>query len=99
MRQKIINRLDLPFSSARWKLCASPLDQVVKVTLRMFERVRIGFFALAPNVEIGVKARFKRQHFDIEFLFDQQTQRAFGSARPRCVWIEIDDNILRKSPQ
>ncbi len=94
VREKIVQRLDLAFSSTGRKLCASALNQVIKIALRMFEGVGISIFPFAANVEVGIESGFERENFDVEFFFDQEAQGALGGSGSGGVRIEIDDDIF-----
>ena len=53
-----------------------PLDQIIEIFLRIFQRIGISFFSFAPDVEIGIESLLKREHFDLKLFFHQQAQRA-----------------------
>ncbi len=99
MRQQIIQRLHFALSTANGELVLGALDQVIEITLRVFERLAVSIFTFAADEEIRVEAGFQSQHFDLEFFFDQKTQGALGGLGTGGVGIEIHDNVLAEAAQ
>ena len=54
--QEIIYCLNFAFCAADWKLSARPLDQVVKISLRVLEGFGVSVFALAADKQIRIQA-------------------------------------------
>ena len=87
------------FGAADRELRAGPLDEVVEIFLRVAERFAVGVFAFAADVEIGIESLLERQHFDLEFFFDQQADGALGGFGSGGVGIEIHDYILAEASE
>ena len=78
-----------------WKLRARPIDQIVKIFLGVLERRAIGLFAVTADEEIGVESGLEREHFNVEFFFDQQSERALGGSGPGSIGVEVEQVLVR----
>ena len=56
VRQEVIDGFDLVLRVLRRKLCPSPVNQIVKIFLRMIERRAISGFAIATDKEVGIES-------------------------------------------
>ena len=63
------------------------------------QRLAVSVFAFAADEEVGIEALLERQHFDLEFFFDQQAQGALGGFGAGGVGIEVDDHILAEAAE
>ncbi len=68
----MVDGLDLALRVPRRKHRARPIDQIVKILLRVLECRAIGVLALAPNEQIGVESSLQRENPNRELFFDQQ---------------------------
>ena len=94
MRQQMIDCFDFAFGVPRAKLRARPVNEVIKILLRVLQSRAVCVFSLSPNEQIRIEPSLQRENTDVEFLLYQQTQRALRSARSRRIGIEIDDNVF-----
>ena len=54
--QKMVHRFDLAIRIPRWKQGARPVDQIIKIFLRVLERRAVCVLAFAPDEQIGIES-------------------------------------------
>src|SRR5690349_20382678 len=74
-------------------------DQVIEISVRIFERLRVRLLAFSANKQVRVESGVKREHPNVEVLLDQQAQGALGGAGAGGIGIEIDHHVFAETPE